>query len=107
MVTSNDRITVDERRESTQSRQTHPRDVEEMSVPNSYRKKESFQVSGTEMAVTLIAVLMGTGILTLPRVLSERMDTPDGWLSVIISGLLFMILVFLYVRLQRHFPGKT
>jgi spore germination protein len=49
---------------------------------------------------------MGVGVLTLPRALAKETGTADGWMSILIAGLLIMVFVSLYVRLQRHFPDK-
>lgn len=67
----------------------------------------SYAITKIEMTVTLISMLIGVGILTLPRTLVSVVGTQDGWISVILGAILNMFLVILIVRLQRNFPGKT
>ncbi|OIJ16560.1 hypothetical protein BKP37_04810 [Anaerobacillus alkalilacustris] len=67
----------------------------------------SYQISKIEMSVTLICMIIGVGILTLPRVLASSMETPDGWISVGIGSLMTMVIIFFIVKLHRHFPGET
>lgn len=78
-----------------------------MTPPNRFQKTDPFQIRGVEMAISLIAVILGTGILYLPRELASDLNTPDGWITIILNGLLVMLVVFLYVRLQKHFPGQN
>lgn len=69
--------------------------------------QKHYQISALEMAIVLIGVIVGAGILFLPRQMAESMGTADGWISILISGGITMILVSLIVRLSRHFPGQT
>jgi spore germination protein len=69
--------------------------------------QKNYEISGYEMAIVLIGFIFGIGILTLPRELAETTDTADGWLSILISGAIMMILVTLIIRLSRYFPGKS
>ncbi|QOY36346.2 GerAB/ArcD/ProY family transporter [Anaerobacillus isosaccharinicus] len=60
-----------------------------------------------EMTITLISMIIGVGILTLPRALATTVETSDGWISIVFGAVINMFIVFLIVRLHRHFPGKT
>lgn len=67
----------------------------------------SYQITKLEMTITLISMIIGVGILTLPRALATAVETSDGWISIILGAVINMVIVFLIVRLHRHFPGKT
>ncbi|WP_332630788.1 GerAB/ArcD/ProY family transporter [Halalkalibacter flavus] len=69
--------------------------------------QDHYRISPVEMAVTLIAMLLAIGVLTLPRTLAEILDTADGWISVLISGGIVMGIVYLIVQLQKQFPGQN
>lgn len=69
--------------------------------------QNSYQISKLEMTITLISVIIGVGILTLPRALAATVGTPDGWISIIISATINMLLVYLIVKLHRNFPNFT
>lgn len=59
------------------------------------------------MTVTVMAMVIGVGILTLPRALAGTVETPDGWISIIIGAIINIVIVFLIFKLHRNFPGKT
>ncbi len=69
--------------------------------------KNKYVISPLEMSFSLIAFIIGVGVLTMPGVLADTLDTADGWISIIIAGLMIMVLIFIYVNLQKHFPGHT
>jgi spore germination protein len=68
---------------------------------------DSYQITKLEMTITLVSMIIGVGILTLPRALAAVVGTPDGWISIILGAVINMIIVFFIVRLHRNFPGKT
>lgn len=68
---------------------------------------EDYQITPIEMTVTLVAMLVGVGILTLPRVLAVTVGTSDGWISMILGATFVVIIVYLIVRLNKSLQGKT
>lgn len=64
-----------------------------------------YQISPIEMSMSVLAFIVGVGILTIPRSLAQELNTTDGWISISLSGCIVMIIVTLYTRLQRHYPG--
>lgn len=69
--------------------------------------QNSYQISKLEMTITLVSMIVGVGILTLPRTLASAVGTPDGWMSIIISAAINMLFVYLIVKLHRNFPNLT
>ncbi|WP_168188661.1 GerAB/ArcD/ProY family transporter [Thermoflavimicrobium daqui] len=65
------------------------------------------QLTPTQVAVIVCSYLLGSGTLSLPRVVTSEVGTPDGWLSVLIAGFLFMWLGYIMAKLGAYFPGKT
>lgn len=65
------------------------------------------KITATQAAVFLSNTLLGAGILTLPRSVSESVKTPDSWLSVLLGGAIVMLVVLLMVKISQQFPGKT
>ncbi|WP_202708166.1 GerAB/ArcD/ProY family transporter [Sporosalibacterium faouarense] len=61
--------------------------------------------SGQLMAI-IVNTIIGVGILSLPRDLVEALKT-DGWILVLISGLLAIGSVTLITILVMKYPGKT
>jgi spore germination protein len=67
----------------------------------------SYQISKLEIVISLISMIVGVGVLTLPRALANTVGTPDGWISLLIGAAINMFLVYLIVRLQRNYPGMS
>ncbi|WNS41362.1 GerAB/ArcD/ProY family transporter [Paenibacillus sp. MMS20-IR301] len=65
------------------------------------------KITSTQAAIFLNNTLLGAGILTLPRSVSESVKTPDSWLSVLLGGAIVMLVVLLMVKISQQFPGKT
>lgn len=65
------------------------------------------QITTPQAAVIVTSVIIGVGILTLPRTATEEMGTPDAWIAVIIGGLMSMAIGMMMVKLSQQFPGKT
>lgn len=62
----------------------------------------------TMQATVLISnYMLGVSILTLPRTSVEAAQTPDVWISLILSGLITVAVGILIVKLSQRFPGQT
>lgn len=46
-------------------------------------------------------------MLTLPRTITEGTQTPDGWISVILAGIIFLVWGRLIILLNRYYPDLT
>lgn len=65
------------------------------------------KITSTQAAIFLTNTVLGAGILTLPRSVTESAKTPDAWLSVLLGGGIIMLVIVLMVKLSQQFPGKT
>lgn len=69
--------------------------------------RDHYRIIPLEMGITLMAVTIATGIITVPQKLAETVDGPDGWMSLLIGGGIVMTIITLYTCLQRNFQGRT
>jgi spore germination protein len=68
-----------------------------------------------EMSFTIMSMMIGIGILTLPRNIASVTRFADGWISILVGGLLAagfaLILAFLAIRMAKdsfyRFASKT
>lgn len=67
----------------------------------------SEQITTPQTAVIVSSFILGVGIITLPRSATEKLGTPDAWITVIIGGLISMLVGLVIVKLSQQFPGKT
>lgn len=65
------------------------------------------KITTSQAAVIIINYTLGSGVLTLPRTTVEAAQTPDVWLSMIISGIIVTAAGLIVVLLCRRFQGKT
>jgi spore germination protein len=62
----------------------------------------------THQAVMFIAnFILGAGILTLPRTMTEKIKTPDSWIAVIVSGLIITLVAVIILKLCQRYPNET
>jgi spore germination protein len=65
------------------------------------------KISSSQTAIILINMMLAAGILTLPRVATEKMMTPDAWITVIIGGLISIFIALIMVKLCERYPNQT
>ncbi|KWX86572.1 hypothetical protein AMQ83_18175 [Paenibacillus riograndensis] len=65
------------------------------------------QITASQAFVIVSKSMIGTGIVVLPRGISEEVGTPDAWISVVLSGLLAMLAGYVIVKLSQRFPNHT
>ncbi|MDQ0247367.1 spore germination protein [Bacillus fengqiuensis] len=65
------------------------------------------RITTSQTVIVITNTILGTGILTLPRVSVEKVKTPDVWLSVIVGGLIAMMAGVIIVKLSQQFPERT
>ena len=64
-------------------------------------------ITTPQSAVIVINFILGTGLLTLPRAATEKVQTPDAWIIVILGGVISIIAGVIIVKLSQQFPEKT
>ncbi|MCM3626663.1 spore germination protein [Paenibacillus glycanilyticus] len=77
-----------------------------MSVSRSFVEPND-KITSSQAAIVLNNTMLGAGILTLPRSVSESVKTPDSWISVLVGGIIVMLVVVIMLKLSLRFPGKT
>jgi spore germination protein len=65
------------------------------------------EISHKEIAYAVASMLIGAGILTLPRSLANVTQVADAWISILLGGGLTVCFVWLVATLAAKFPKKT
>jgi spore germination protein len=65
------------------------------------------QITTSQTIVIISNIILGIGILTLPRTVTEKVKTPDGWITVILGGIVALLVVTIMIKLCQRFPDKT
>ena len=63
------------------------------------------KLSGFEIVTISTLLMVGTGILSLPRFLIEASEV-DTWLIILSGGIILAIVAFIYGYIISRFPGK-
>ncbi len=64
------------------------------------------KISNFQISILLINTIIGVGILSLPKTLAEIVGT-SGWVSILTSGLIVMILVSVIMKIMEMYEGKS
>lgn len=65
------------------------------------------KITTSQAVIFLTDSILGAGILTMPRDITEKVKTPDAWLSVLLGGVVILLVVWVMTKLSQQFPGKT
>lgn len=65
------------------------------------------KISTVQTAIVVINCMFNAGILILPRTLSKSVQTPDIWISMLLSGLVVIGIGIIVVNLSMRYPNKT
>lgn len=64
------------------------------------------QITSTQLMSFIISSQIGLGIITLPSTLAKKVGH-DGWISVLLIGILVLGVTFLMTKLLDRFPDKS
>ncbi|MDF2936984.1 MAG: spore gernimation protein [Paenibacillaceae bacterium] len=65
------------------------------------------KITTSQAAVFLTNTVLGAGILTMPRSITQAVKTPDTWLTILLGGAVILPVILLMVKLCQQFPGET
>lgn len=64
------------------------------------------RISGTQILIFIVLTAIGVGGFSLSRLTAEAADQ-DGWISVIVGGMIAVLNFYIMSRLAKRFPGDT
>jgi spore germination protein len=64
-------------------------------------------LSGSQIAIGISLTVLGVGMITLPREVLTAAGAASGWVSVIISGFVALIVILLLSALNSRYPDLT
>ncbi|UOQ94767.1 endospore germination permease [Halobacillus shinanisalinarum] len=65
------------------------------------------EIGGNEVGFVIPSVVIGAGVLSFPRTLSEVTKNADGWVSILLGGMLAIIFTWVATTLAARFPKQT
>ncbi|MEW9701556.1 endospore germination permease [Paenibacillus sp. SI8] len=64
------------------------------------------KISSLDMAITISSMILGVGVLVLPRDLAKSTLSSDGWISLTAAGLLAIAIAWLLAKISHHFSRQ-
>lgn len=68
-----------------------------------YMKKQT-EITNNQLTYSLIAIVIGSGILSLPKTVAEQ-GYQDGWIIVLLGSFIPLLSIFSIILLFKRFPG--
>ncbi|WP_134699813.1 endospore germination permease [Ammoniphilus sp. YIM 78166] len=65
------------------------------------------EISNKEILISVTTMIIGAGILTLPRGVAQSTKGLDGLLAIVAGGVLAMVFAWVCARLSSRFPQQT
>jgi len=62
------------------------------------------EIDSKEMMFAISSMVIGAGVLTLPRLVADATESSDGWVSILIAGALAILLAWVGAKLASRFP---
>jgi spore germination protein len=65
------------------------------------------EVGSKEIMFAIPSMIIGVGILSLPRHLAVATNGTDGWISIFIAGLIVILFTWIIAKLASRFPKQS
>ncbi|WP_052345679.1 Ger(x)C family spore germination protein [Paucisalibacillus sp. EB02] len=65
------------------------------------------KIGGIELMIAIPSMLIGVGVLSLPRNISSIMTGSDGWIVIVLTGGISILTVWLMAKLAASFPHHS
>lgn len=65
------------------------------------------KIGTREMTILISSIILGVGVLTMPRSLAEATNSSDGWVSILIAGAIAILFAWIASKLAARFPGRS
>lgn len=65
------------------------------------------KISHREIMIAIPSMVIGVGVLSFPRQLAAETVGPDGWVSILVSGIIMIFFAWLLARLAARFPHQS
>ncbi|MBT2574756.1 endospore germination permease [Bacillus sp. ISL-51] len=64
-------------------------------------KKTQSKISSYQGAALISNTMLGAGLLTMPRALTLKSNSPDGWIALGLEGIIFIFLIYLNTLIMK------
>ncbi|SFE89368.1 GerAB/ArcD/ProY family transporter [Alteribacillus iranensis] len=64
------------------------------------------KITDKEILIAVPSMIIGVGVLSLPKQITETTTAADGWISILAAGLFTMVMIWLTGKLAASFPNQ-
>ena len=64
-------------------------------------------ITGREILILMPSVVIGVGVLTFPKGLAAVTIGADGWISVLVGGIIAILVTWAVAKMAASFPGQS
>ncbi|RDW18912.1 GerAB/ArcD/ProY family transporter [Oceanobacillus chungangensis] len=68
---------------------------------------KDIQISDKDIIIAVPSILVAVGILSLPAKIAQETISSDGWIPLLISGIVMIFLTWLVVKTVSSFPNQS
>ncbi|WP_047984598.1 GerAB/ArcD/ProY family transporter [Ornithinibacillus californiensis] len=65
------------------------------------------KISEKEILIAIPSMVIGVGILSLPRRIADETIGSDGWIALVIAGAVCVLMIWLMAKLAARFPHQS
>ncbi|WP_188455075.1 GerAB/ArcD/ProY family transporter [Virgibacillus oceani] len=65
------------------------------------------KISHREIMIAIPSMVIGVGILSLPRSIAGATTGSDGWISLLVIGVFFVLLTWIIAKIASSFPNQS
>jgi len=65
------------------------------------------EIGSRELTFTVSSIIIGTGALSMPRVIAEQTLFTDGWIILFLGGLICAVFAWIITKIANLFPNQT
>lgn len=65
------------------------------------------EIAKKEIMLGTASMVIGAGVLTLPRLVANATESSDGWISIVLAGMVAIVMAWVAAKLAARFPKMT
>ncbi|WP_217587825.1 GerAB/ArcD/ProY family transporter [Lentibacillus saliphilus] len=65
------------------------------------------KITDKELMIAMPSVVIGVGILSMPKKIATETEAADGWIPLVVAGLLFLFMSWGFAKFVAQFPNQS
>src|SRR5690625_368056 len=73
----------------------------------SMNKNSNEQIDSRDIMIAVPSMVIAVGILTLPNILAQSTRFSDGWIVIVLTGIIAVFFTWVIAKLASKFPNQS